>query len=125
MRMAVRPMLGSLVRSGRRAVVGLAVAMIAMAVLAGPAAAATHTPFGASPAVLEQVTAGVHAATPTPVPPTSTNINQQQHNADVAQAQRKTVVGLMAVVLLVIVYFGHRARYRHRRKLRNLQNAKG
>lgn len=53
------------------------------------------------------------------------NLDQQKKDADAKQAGNKAIVAVVAAVLLVIVYFGHRSKSRYRIKLKNLQNAKG
>jgi hypothetical protein len=74
-------------------------------------------------------TAVVHTAVAAPVTtaptgPNTININQGQQAADAAVAQRKLIMGGVCVVLLVIVYFGRRAKGKHILRVKNLQNAK-
>jgi hypothetical protein len=116
MRMSIRVTLGVLI-----AMLG---ALVMFGIAAGPATAA--------PAPVAQHAAaanpGIHvAADPTPPPTTTapTDFNKGKQAADAALAKRKLVIGLVCVVLLVIVYFGHRAKYKHILRVRNLQNAKG
>ena len=45
-------------------------------------------------------------------------------SADAAVAQRKLIMGGVCVGLLVIVYFGRRAKGKHILRVKNLQNAK-
>lgn len=52
------------------------------------------------------------------------NIEQQEQQADRDLAQNKTIVGAVAALLLVVVFFGRRSRNKYRRKVKNLQNAK-
>src|SRR5437879_4031352 len=101
-----------------RMALGVAVALLLFGFAAGPAIAApiaTH--------------AVVHAAaaapvTPTPTGPGTVNINQGQQAADAALAKRKLIMGGVCVVLLVVVYFGRRAKGKHILRVKNLQNAK-
>lgn len=78
-----------------------------------PVAAVHHSAVAAAP------------ATTAPAAGTGTNYNQGQQAADAALAKRKVIMGGVCVVLLVIVYFGHRAKYKHILRVKNLQNAKG
>jgi hypothetical protein len=87
--------------------------------------------FVAQPAIAAPIAthAVVHAAVAAPVTtaptgPGTININQGQQAADAAVAQRKLIMGGVCVVLLVIVYFGRRAKGKHFLRLKNLQNAK-
>jgi hypothetical protein len=70
----------------------------------------------------------VHTAVAAPVTTApagpAININQGQQAADAAVAQRKLIMGGVCVVLLVIVYFGRRAKGKHILRVKNLQNAK-
>jgi hypothetical protein len=101
-----------------RVALGVVVALLLFGFAAGPAIAApiaTH--------------AVVHAAaaapvTPTPTGPGTVNINQGQQAADAAVAKRKLIMGGVCVVLLVVVYFGRRAKGKHILRVKNLQNAK-
>ncbi len=91
-------------------------ALLLFGIAAGPAAAAP---------VATHVVAHAAAAAPvTTAPTTGTNINQGQQAADAAVAQRKFIMGGICVVLLVIVYFGRRAKGKHILRVKNLQNAK-
>jgi hypothetical protein len=96
--------------------------LLALGIAAGPASAAptTHVPTAHVAAV--HVVSVVAPATPTPTPTTNYNKGQQQANA--ALAKQKLIIGGICAVLLVIVYFGHRAKGKHVLRLRNLQNAK-
>lgn len=95
--------------------------------------------LGVGPAAAAPAVAGhtqVAAAAPTsPRPPatsstgsstgsSTTDFHKGQQAADAALAKRKLVMGIACVVLLVIVYFGHRAKYKHILRVKNLQNAK-
>ena len=86
--------------------------------------------FVAQPATAAPVAAHVmvHTAVAAPVTPTAgpgtININQGQQAADAAIAQRKLIMGGVCVLLLVIVYFGRRAKGKHILRVKNLQNAK-
>lgn len=119
MRHASRPLVGVLVT--------MLATVLALGVFAGPASAAGG-PTGWSavdrPAVVGFAVAGP-AAPPTITPGPGPSIDQQIHNADAAVAQRKFVTGVVAVILLVVVFVGRRIRKRHRVKLQDLQNAKG
>jgi hypothetical protein len=118
--------------------VAVVFALIALGLFAGPASAADHAAAASGPVAALQlpsaelvssprIDSSAHAplgqadpVTTTPAP----NFNQQVANADTATAKHKLAVGVAAVILLVIVYFGRRMRNRHARKLKNLQNAK-
>jgi hypothetical protein len=50
---------------------------------------------------------------------TGTNYNQAQQAADAALVHRKLLLGGICVVLLVIVYFGHKAKYKHILRVKN------
>jgi hypothetical protein len=86
--------------------------------------------FVAQPATAAPVAthAVVHAAVAAPVTTApagpAININQGQQAADAAIAQRKLIMGGVCVLLLVIVYFGRRAKGKHILRVKNLQNAK-
>jgi hypothetical protein len=86
---------------------------------AGTASAAPHP----APAAVVSVHPAATPAPPTTTSPTDYNKGQQQ--ADSNLARRKLVIGIICVVLLGIVYIGHRAKGRHILRLKNLQNAKG
>jgi hypothetical protein len=58
------------------------------------------------------------------VAPPGPNIPKQEQEADRQVAQNKAIIGAVAAVLLVIIYFGRRSRNKYRRKVKNLQNAK-
>lgn len=110
MRMTVRVTLGVLaVMLGTLLTVGI---------VAAPANAAS-TPRVAAVHVVHAAGA---PATPTPTP--QTNYNKGQQQADAALARQKLIIGGVCVVLLVIVWIGHRAKGRHILRIRNLQNAK-
>jgi hypothetical protein len=125
MRMTSRPWTGALL--------ALLFTVLASGLLAGPAAAspALARPAAgrsvasamAHPAVVHSTAGGVLAAgaitPPTGVTPgPGPDINQQIQNADADVAHRKIVVGVIVVVLLVIVYFGHRAQKKHKIRLK-------
>jgi hypothetical protein len=100
-----------------RVALAIPVALLLFGFAAGPATAApmaTHV--------------AVHAAaapvTTAPTGPGTVNINQGQQAADAAVAQRKLIMGGVCVGLLVIVYFGRRAKGKHILRVKNLQNAK-
>ncbi|HEX5118298.1 MAG TPA: hypothetical protein VFW65_24195 [Pseudonocardiaceae bacterium] len=123
MRMSVRVTVGVLLA-------GLLGALLAIGIAAGPATASQQT---AAPVHLATVhPAGLAAAaaakaasptTPVTASPT-TDFNKGQQAADAALAKRKLIVGIICVVLLVIVYLGHRAKGKHVLRVKNLQNAK-
>lgn len=77
-----------------------------------------------APAVHSQVAAAAPPTTQPPPTSSTTDFNKGQQAADAALAKRKLVMGVVCVVLLVIVYFGHRAKYKHVLRVKNLQNAK-
>ena len=113
--MRVRMLLG-----GLTAVLGI---LLLVGIAAEPAAAAVGS------VGVHHVVAVGHAAVAAPVTTApaagnGTNYNQGQQAADSALAKRKLIMGGICVVLLVIVYFGHRAKYKHILRLKNLQNAK-
>jgi hypothetical protein len=129
MRMTVRVVLGAVT-----AVLGT---LLLVGIAAGPAFAASGPVAGsglvvasgsvAAAAAPYQVVGVRHlaAAAPTTAAPASgTNYNQGQQAANSALAKRKLIMAGICVVLLVIVYFGHRAKYKHILRVKNLQNAK-
>lgn len=119
-------------RKGFRPVFAMVLTMVALTLFAGPAVAATTGPALSGPvAALElpsaalvssslqrqpAMTARHQAATPTTTP--APNFNQQVQNANTQTAQHKLAVGIAAVVLLVIVYFGRRIHNRHNKKMK-------
>ncbi|HKN95615.1 MAG TPA: hypothetical protein VJX10_00755 [Pseudonocardiaceae bacterium] len=119
MRISVRVTLGVLLA----AILGT---LLAIGITAGPATASPPP----SPAVhLATIhPAGVHAAAAAPTSPVTasptTDFNKGQQAANAALAKRKLVIGIACVVLLVIVYLGHRAKGKHILRVKNLQNAK-
>jgi hypothetical protein len=77
------------------------------------------------PAGLPAAAAAARAAAPTsPTVSPTTDFNKGQKDANAALAKRKLIVGIVCVVLLVIVYLGHRAKGKHVLRVKNLQNAK-
>jgi hypothetical protein len=105
-----------------RMTIRVALAVLAALLLFGFAAG----PATAAPVATHVV---VHAAAAAPVTtaptgPGTVNINQGQQAADAAVAQRKLIMGGICVLLLVIVYFGRRAKGKHVLRVKNLQNAK-
>ncbi|HEY1571443.1 MAG TPA: hypothetical protein VGG05_08890 [Pseudonocardiaceae bacterium] len=122
MRMSVRVTLGVLLAA-------LLGALMAIGITAGPATA-SPPPAAASVRLATVHPAGLAAAakaasptTPVSASPT-TDFNKGQQAADAALAKRKLIVGIICVVLLVIVYLGHRAKGKHVLRVKNLQNAK-
>ncbi len=108
-------------------------ALVALGLFAGPAAAATLVAGAPGPVtarqlpsaaldsrspVREVVVAPRSQADPTTTAP-APNFNQQVANADTSTTKHKVAVGVAAVILLVIVYFGRRLRNRHNRRLKN------
>ena len=114
MRIAVRVTLG--------VVTALLGGLLALGIAVGPASAAPASHVSSVREAVVHVVSAVTPATPTPTPATNYNKGQQQANA--ALARQKLIIGGICVVLLVIVYFGHRAKGKHILRLRNLQNAK-
>jgi ascorbate-specific PTS system EIIC-type component UlaA len=105
-----------------RVTLGVLTAMLSTFLLlgvgTGTASAAEH-PVAAVAGVSHQAAA---APTTTAAPTTDYNKGQQQANASLAQ--RKVVIGVICIVLLIIVYFGRKAKGKHILRNRNLQNAK-
>ncbi|HEX4705013.1 MAG TPA: hypothetical protein VH352_22985 [Pseudonocardiaceae bacterium] len=114
MRMTIRVMLGVVtVTLGTLLMLGIAT---------GPATAAPTRPLVAHVSVIHTAAAPVTTA---PAAPTGgTNYNQAQQTANAAVVRRKVIMAIICIVLLVIVYFGHKAKYKHILRLKNLQNAK-
>jgi hypothetical protein len=125
-------------RKGFRPAVAVVFALVVLGLFAGPASASTFAVRPVGPVAARQLPSaalasssllGHPAVTPlsqaAPATTTATpNFNQQVTNANRANATNKLAVGITALVLLVIVYFGRRLRNRHTRRLKNLQNAK-
>jgi hypothetical protein len=120
-------------RRSLRPLVAVVFALVALTLFAGPAAA-TPSRLGSSdpvaalelpPAALVSSLIGADSgmnprheagtATTTPAP----TFNQQVQTANSQTAQHKLAVGITAVVLLVIVYFGRRIRNRHNKKVKS------
>lgn len=125
MRISVRVTVGVLLA-------GLLGALLAIGIAAGPAtasqqsAATVHlaTVHPAGPAAAAAAAAkAASPTTPVTASPT-TDFNKGQQAANAALAKRKLIVGIICVVLLVIVYLGHRAKGKHVLRVKNLQNAK-
>ncbi|HEX5403130.1 MAG TPA: hypothetical protein VFX16_12590 [Pseudonocardiaceae bacterium] len=116
MRIVVRVTLGVLA-----AMIGT---LLAIGIAAGPATAAPAVSSHVQVAVVH--TGVVHVATPkTPVTTApTTDYNKGQQAANAALAKRKLILGVICVVLLGIVYLGHRAKGKHILRVKNLQNAK-
>lgn len=120
-------------RRAFRPLVAVVFALVALILLVGPAAAtptrldssgpvaALQLPSAALVSSLTGANSGTrpgHEAgtvTTTPAP----SFNQQVQNANAQTAQHKLAVGIAAVVLLVIVYFGRRIRNRHNKKVKS------
>ncbi len=110
-------------RSVAKLILTVAAMVVLAALAAGPAVAAVPSLTAAQ--VGGSGTALAAAPTTADNAPAGPNINQQQHDADAAKSKNKLVIGVIVVALLVVVYFGHRQRAKHRVRKRNLQNAKG
>ena len=130
MRMTVRVVLGAVTAVlGTLLLVGIAAgpALAASGPVVGSGLVVASGPAGAAAAPYG-VVGGWHLAaaapTTTAAPATGTNYNQGQQAANSALAKRKLIMAGICVVLLVIVYFGHRAKYKHILRVKNLQNAK-
>lgn len=122
----------SSLRRALRSLTAVVFVLIALTLFSGPAAAtptrlASSDPVAAlqlpPAALVSSLTSGdsgtnsrheAGAATTTPAP----TFNQQVQNANSQTAQHKLAVGVTAVVLLVIVYFGRRIRNRHNKKMK-------
>lgn len=113
--MRVRMVLG-----GLTAVLGM---LLLIGIVAEPAVAAAAG-VGVHQVVVGHAGTAAAPVTTAPAAGNGTNYNQGQQAADAALAKRKLIMGGVCVVLLVIVYFGHRAKYKHILRLKNLQNAK-
>ncbi|MGH3623934.1 MAG: hypothetical protein ACRDQ5_19455 [Sciscionella sp.] len=99
------------------------------AVFTGELAAALPAQPVAEPATMAVVSAAPDNldssdATGSTQPP-GPNLDQKNKKADVHVARNKAIVGVIAALLLVIVFYGHRSKSKYRKKLKNLQNAKG
>ena len=88
-----------------------------LAFLALPAPGALAQP---RPSVVRLVAANDAPATTTtskaPDAPSGPDLNKDHANADAQLAKRKLVIGVIALVLLVIVVWGHRVRSKRRKK---------
>jgi hypothetical protein len=116
MRVVVRVTLGVLT-----AVLGT---LLLLGVAASPATAAS-APQAAHVTVAHVTVVHPAAAPAAPVTTTpSTDYNKAQKAANAALAKRKLILGGVCVVLLLIVWVGHRAKGKHILRLKNLQNAK-
>lgn len=113
MRVTVRVLLGVVT-----AVLGT---MLLVGIAAEPAVAASQQVVHV--AVVHHAAAAAPVTT-APAAGTGTNYNQGQQAANAALAKRKLILAGICVVLLVIVYYGHRAKYKHVLRVKNLQNAK-
>jgi hypothetical protein len=120
-------------RTALRPAVAVVFALIALTLFAGPAAAtpsrldtsgpvaALQLPSAALVSSLSSADGGMRpygeagTVTTTPAP----TFNQQVQTADSQTAKHKLAVGVAAVVLLVIVYFGRRIRNRHNKKVKS------
>jgi hypothetical protein len=121
MRMSIRVTLGVLVA----ALLGV---FLLVGIVAGPAGATTAVPQ-AAPIVSARLAGVAPAAAPlkaatTTAAGTTTDFNKGQQEADAAVAHRKLIMGIACVVLLLIVWIGHRAKGKHILRVKNLQNAK-
>ena len=84
-------------------------ALLLFGLLAQPATAA---PIATHAVVAAPVTTA-------PAGPGTVNINQGQQAADAAVVQRKLIMGGICVALLVIVYYGRRAKGKHLLRVKN------
>lgn len=88
--------------------------------LALPAPGALAAPRPAAVRLAVDAVANDAPATTTtskaPDAPTGPDLNQDQADADARLAKRKLVIGVVALVLLVIVVWGHRVRSKRRKK---------
>ena len=84
-----------------------------VAALELPSAALVSSPAGQRAALAPRHQAGTATTTPAPT------FNQQVQTADSQTAQHKVALGIACVVLLVIVYFGRRIRNRHNKKVKS------
>ncbi len=116
MRMSIRVSLGVLT-----AMLG---SLLAFGIAAGPAIAAPMPAHVAAVSVHTSLRAAAGPTTPPPTTSSTTDFNKAKQAADAALAKRKLVIGLVCVVLLVIVYLGHRVKGKHVLRVKNLQNAK-
>jgi hypothetical protein len=119
MRMTVRVVLGVLVA-------GLLGVFLLVGIAAGPAGASSAGVQVAGVRAVGSVAASVvvpRVAATTAAAPT-TDFNKGQQEADAAVAHRKLIMGIACVVLLLIVWVGHRAKGKHILRVKNLQNAK-
>lgn len=119
-------------RTGFRPVFAMVLTLVALTLFAGPSAAAPDRASSGPVAALELPSAALASsslhrwsaltprhqadtATTTPAP----TFNQQVQNANSQTARHKLAVGIAAVILLVIVYFGRRIRNRHNKKVKS------
>jgi hypothetical protein len=101
-------------RSAARLLTACLLACLAFLVLPAPGALAQQRP-----SVVRLVVNDAPATTTTskaPDAPTGPDLDQDQADADAKLAKRKLVVGVIALVLLVIVVWGHRVRRKRRKK---------
>lgn len=124
MRISVRVTLGVLLA----AILGT---LLAFGITAGPATASPPPSPAVHLATIHSQQAPAVAGVARAAAPTSpvtasptTDFNKGQQAANAALAKRKLVIGIVCVVLLVIVYLGHRAKGKHVLRVKNLQNAK-
>jgi hypothetical protein len=109
-----------------RVTLGVLTAVLGTLLLLGVAASpATAAPLPAHVSVAHVAVVRPAAAPAAPVTTTpSTDYNKAQQTANAALAKRKLILGGVCVVLLLIVWVGHRAKGKHILRLKNLQNAK-
>lgn len=101
-------------RSAAKLLTACLLACLAFLVLPAPGAVAQPRP-----SVVRLVANDAPATTTTskaPDAPTGPDLNQDQADADAKLAKRKLVIGVIALVLLVIVVWGHRVRSKRRKK---------
>lgn len=98
----------------RRAIRVLVVGLFALAIVlpASPAASASPLHAGVFVASVDQPV----AAQPTTTAPSGPELKPEQAPN---KAKQKLIIGFFAAVLLVIVFFGHRARNKRRKKAKS------
>lgn len=122
------------VRAGVGLVGVLIGAVFLVAFAAGPAVAAGSSAVGVTAArpgdfgwsVGQAVRAAPPATTApaaTTPPGGTTDFNQGNKDADAALAKQKLILAGISAVLLVAVYFGHKAKYKHLWRLRKAQKS--
>ena len=116
-----------------RPVFAMVLALAALVLFVGPAAAAPSGLDSSGPVAALELPSAALASSPTAggsvqdprhqagtvtTTPTPT-FDQQVQTADSQTAQHKVALGIACVLLLVIVYFGRRIRNRHNKKVKS------